>query len=116
MINGNTNINNTNYDNNNYTNIDNIDNGTNHNTTNNNNNINHTIINSKLIVKTSCFNQHYDIIKDNRMKLCDDVYITLSGWVIKKDIVLFTPRQLNINTNSTITTETRYLIFDYENI
>lgn len=62
------------------------------------------------------FNQHYDIIKDNRMKLCDDVYITLSGWVIKKDIVLFTPRQLNINSNSNIATETRYLIFDYETI
>ena len=63
-------------------------------------------------------NQHFDVIKDNEIKFCDDVYINLNGKVIKNNQILFTPSQLITNTQSIsdVLTEKRFLVFDYETV
>jgi hypothetical protein len=62
------------------------------------------------------FNKHFDIIKNNEIKICDDVYISMTGKVIKGDNILFSPREVNINNFAKSAVELRYLIFDYETV
>ena len=62
------------------------------------------------------FNEHFDIIKDNKVKMYDDIYLTSCCRVIKGEEVLFAPRQMNINNKAEKEVALRYLIFDYETI
>ena len=62
------------------------------------------------------FNEHFDIITDNKIEMCDDVYITSCCRIIKNDEILFTPRQANLNNKKKSFVELRYLIFDYETV
>ena len=63
-------------------------------------------------------NSHYDVIKNNCISLCDDVFINNAFKVIKNDKVIFTPRQINLNSRAKplVKVETRYIIFDYETV
>ena len=64
------------------------------------------------------FNNHFDVIKNDEIKLCDDVYLDRCMRVIKNDKHIFSPRQININSkaDATIVVETRFVIFDYETV
>jgi hypothetical protein len=62
------------------------------------------------------FNQHYDIISDNKIEICDDVYLSMSCKVIKNNQVLFTAKQMNSNSLKVKFVETRFLCFDYETV
>jgi len=64
------------------------------------------------------FNSHFDVIKDNAIEMCDDVYINNCFKVIKGDRIIFTPRQLNENSKAhpENPVETRFIIFDYETV
>jgi hypothetical protein len=61
-------------------------------------------------------NEHYDIIKNNELTLCKDVFYTLDGNVIKDNKTLFTPKQLFLNTKEEVLTTRKYVIFDYETV
>jgi hypothetical protein len=70
-------------------------------------------------------NKHTDIIKGNDFckatpELCNDVFLTLSGKVIKGEKILFTPTQINKNNlaNTEIKDDTilKYVFFDYETV
>lgn len=62
------------------------------------------------------FNEHFDIIKDNKVKMYDNIYLTSCCRVIKGEEILFSPRQVNINNRAEKEVELRYLFFDYETI
>jgi len=62
------------------------------------------------------FNQHYDIIKNNELKLCDDVYITAECKIIKNNQILFSPKQANLNNKIKEEVKHQYLFFDYETV
>lgn len=62
------------------------------------------------------FNKHYDVILDNKMCLCDDVYISLDNKIIKNNQILFTPKQINFNSHSDVYVQHKYLFFDYETV
>lgn len=62
------------------------------------------------------FNQHYDIVSDNKIEICDDVYLSMSCKVIKNNQVLFTAKQMNSNSLKQKFVETRFLCFDYETV
>ena len=62
------------------------------------------------------FNQHYDIISDNKIEICDDVYLSMSCKVIKNNQVLFNAKQMNSNSLKQKFVETRFLFFDYETV
>lgn len=63
------------------------------------------------------FNSHYDVIKNNDIQLCDDVFFSY-GSIIKNCKEIFTPRELNVNNHSKPKDKTtlRYLVFDYETV
>lgn len=62
-------------------------------------------------------NQHYDIIKDNKIELEEDIYLTASNKVIKNDLVIFTPQQIKNNQiEEPKNIKFEYLFFDYETI
>jgi len=79
----------------------------------------------KLLVSSSYYkktiiydevNQHYDVIKNNRIELCDEVYISSCCRVIKDGRILFSPRQMNINNKKESEVMLKYLVFDYETV
>ncbi len=53
------------------------------------------------------FNCHYDVIKNNDIQLCDDVFFS-SGSIIKNGKEIFTPRELNVNNS----VKNKYIIDD----
>ena len=63
-------------------------------------------------------NKHFDLLTNDKIELCDDVFLTMSCNVIKNDSILFTPKQMN--SNSKIVPKTpmklKYVFFDYETI
>lgn len=70
--------------------------------------------NEKAIILIDEINQHYDIVKN--LKICDDVFISVSSKVIKGDVILFSPRQVNINSKKQKEVFKRFVIFDYETV
>jgi hypothetical protein len=60
-------------------------------------------------------NKHYDVIKGD-IKICDNVFITLSSYVLKNGELLFKPKEMNINSRSNIHVELKYVFFDYETV
>jgi len=64
------------------------------------------------------FNSHFDVIKDNDIQMCDDVYINNCFKIIKGDKILFSPKQINGNSKvkPKNPVETRFIIFDYETV
>jgi hypothetical protein len=62
------------------------------------------------------FNEHFDIIKNNVIKMYDNIYLSSCCRVIKDDVILFSPRQANINNKAIKEVELRYLFFDYETV
>ena len=68
----------------------------------------------KAIIVIDEINQHYDIVKN--LKICDDVFISASSKVIKGDVILFSPRQVNINSKKQKEVFKRFVIFDYETV
>ena len=64
------------------------------------------------------FNSHFDVIKDNKIEMCDDVFINNCFKVIKGDKIIFSPRQINENSKAKPpnAVETRFIIFDYETV
>jgi len=63
------------------------------------------------------FNEHFDVITDNKISLRDDIYISLSNEILKGDEVIFKPRQINENTKKKAGTQKfKYLFFDYETV
>jgi len=60
-------------------------------------------------------NKHYDVIKGD-LKICDDVYITLSSYILKNGELLFKPKEMNINSRSNVHVELKYVFFDYETV
>ena len=62
------------------------------------------------------FNQHFDIIKNNKIEINDDIYLSTCSRIIKGDEILFTARQANINNKAEVKVESRYLVFDYETV
>ena len=62
------------------------------------------------------FNEHFDIIKNNKIKMYDNIYLTSCCRVIKGEEVLFSPRQVNINSRAEKEVKLRYLFYDYETI
>ena len=66
-------------------------------------------------------NKHYDIVGSN-IVVCDDVYITLDNKIIKNGNILFTPKQVNSNSNTNGVLkgeplmELNYVFFDYETV
>jgi len=61
------------------------------------------------------YNQHYDVI-DGDVSLSDGIYISANCQIIKGNKVIFTPRQVNINSKVTKEVKLRYLVFDYETV
>jgi hypothetical protein len=64
------------------------------------------------------FNKHFDIIKDNKIQLDDEVYISLGGDVIKNKQIIFSPSQLNVNngTRKKQNIKEKFVFFDYETV
>jgi hypothetical protein len=62
------------------------------------------------------FNQHFDVIKDNKIVINDDIYLSTCSRIIKGDEILFTARQANMNNKAEFKVESRYLVFDYETV
>jgi hypothetical protein len=62
------------------------------------------------------FNQHYDIITNRKPMLLDNILISANSQIIKNNQVIFTPRQVNINTKQNGKINRRFLIFDYETV
>jgi len=77
---------------------------------NRDNNATHTIIYDEI-------NLHYDVIKNNNPKLTQDVFISRSANVFKGYKKLFTPKQLNTNSqHQKHKSHLEYVVFDYETI
>ena len=72
--------------------------------------------NSKGKILYDEFNSHFDVIKNNEIKFCDNVYLTVSAKIIKEDKVIFGVREININNKAKYDTELRYIFFDYETV
>ena len=53
------------------------------------------------------FNSHYDVIKNNDIQLCDDIFFS-DGAVIKNGKQIFNARQLNVNNS----VKNKYIIDD----
>jgi len=68
---------------------------------------------SELIVFDE-INEHYDVVE--KLEFAEDVFISESSKVIKGDKIIFTPRQVNINSHSSVKVEKRFLFFDYETV
>ena len=64
------------------------------------------------------FNKHYDILQDNKIEFENDVYISMSSKIIKKNQVIFSPKQININNKSKpiIPIKDKFVFFDYETV
>ena len=64
------------------------------------------------------FNKHFDIIKDNKIELADDVYISLTGDIIKNSKIVFTPYQFAINSGNKKkeNIKSKFVFFDYETV
>jgi hypothetical protein len=64
------------------------------------------------------FNEHFDIIKNNKIELDDDVYISAGCNIIKNGKVLFTPREINKNSRAKAPRpiKDKFVFFDYETV
>jgi hypothetical protein len=64
------------------------------------------------------FNQHFDIIKNNKIELDDDVYIALDSKIIKNNQVIFTPKEINYNNKAKPPRpiKNKFVFFDYETV
>ena len=64
------------------------------------------------------YNTHFDVLKDNEIVVCDDVFISNSFKIIKGERIIFTARQVNLNSrvNPIDSVETRFVVFDYETV
>lgn len=64
------------------------------------------------------FNEHFDIIENNKIELDEDVYISLDSKVIKQNKIIFSPKELNFNNKAKpprpITD--KFVFFDYETV
>jgi len=60
-------------------------------------------------------NKHMDIIL-NEPTLRDDVFLSVSGEVLREGKVIFTPKQILTNTTKKTRGGFRYMLFDYETI
>jgi len=63
-------------------------------------------------------NQHYDLIKNNEIKFCDDVLLTADCSLLKGEKILFKPRDLNVNNMAKADekVEKRFIFYDYETV
>ena len=64
------------------------------------------------------FNEHFDIIKNNKIELDDDVYISLDSKVIKNKQIIFSPKELNLNNKAKPPRpiKDKFVFFDYETV
>ena len=69
------------------------------------------------------FNKHFDIIKNNEIKICDDIYLSTCSSIIKNNDLIFKASQIfnkNLAPMKTITENKeiikKYLFFDYETV
>jgi hypothetical protein len=70
--------------------------------------------NEKAIIVLDEINEHYDVLKS--LKFSPDVFISASSKVIKNGAVIFTPKEVNINSHSKVVVNKRFLFFDYETV
>jgi hypothetical protein len=68
----------------------------------------------KAVIVLDEINEHYDVLE--KLEFADDVFISASSKVIKAGKIIFTPREVNINSHSKIKVEKRFLFFDYETV
>lgn len=61
------------------------------------------------------FNSHFDVIK-GKLEVCGNVYVSDFSEIIKDGKLIFTAKQLNINSMIKKVYEEKFLIFDYETI
>jgi len=76
----------------------------------------HYVAGAKQTIIYDEINQHYDVIKDNKLIINDDVYLSCESKVIKNNKILFTSRQVNINSKATEKVHLKYVFFDYETV
>ena len=78
----------------------------------------HTAENATHTIIYDEFNKHYDIILNNEIAICNDVFISFGSKVIKNDKILYSARQIikNSTQKDTETNHLNYLIFDYETV
>jgi hypothetical protein len=76
----------------------------------------HYAIGAKQTIIYDEVNQHYDVIKDNKIVINDDVYLSCESKVIKNNKILFTSRQVNTNSRATEKVHLKYVFFDYETV
>ena len=64
------------------------------------------------------FNKHFDVIKNNKVEIEDEVYISLGGDIIKNGKIIFNPSQINVNNGSRAkhNIKEKFVFFDYETI
>lgn len=73
-------------------------------------------VDNKFTIVFDEVNQHVDLIKNNKITLQDNVYISLSSNVIKGEKIIFTPKQMNTNNLRITETPVEYLFFDFETV
>jgi hypothetical protein len=78
----------------------------------------HKVINAEHTIIYDEFNCHFDVVKNNEIVVCDDVFISNSFKIIKGDKIIFTARQVNLNSKAKPidSVEIRFIIFDYETV
>jgi hypothetical protein len=64
------------------------------------------------------FNQHFDIIRNNKIEVEDDVFISLDSKVIKNNQVIFSPKEINYNNKAKppCSIKNKFVFFDYETV
>jgi len=63
------------------------------------------------------FNQHFDVVMNNKIEL-DDVCITYESNIVKGGEIIFTPKELNKNNRkkADVESKSKFVFFDYETI
>lgn len=64
------------------------------------------------------FNEHFDIIKNNKIEFDNDVYMSLECNIIKNNQIIFSPKELNINNKAKPPRpiKDKFVFFDYETV